>query len=110
MLSYQGVKAQDVDALVVWTTERGDTIATRGWSLVEAIGATYRNLVDAGNLKDAPNAELDATLSITQALETGVKLMRIGFGPTDQMIEEISRDLGVGKPRVTSDEQWESKG
>ena len=105
MLIYQGVKAQDMDALVVWTTDRGDTIASRGWSLIEAIDATYRNLVDAAHLKGAENPELEATLAITQALETGVKLMRIGFDPTPEMVEEISLNLGVEKYRVKSDEQ-----
>ncbi len=104
MLIYQGVKGRDVDDLVVWPTDSGDTVASRGWSLVESVAFTYRNHVDNGHLKGAENPELDATLFITHALETGAKLMHIGFAPTPQMVAEIAMELGVGKTRVMSDE------
>lgn len=104
MLIYQGVQAHDIDALIVWPTTRGDVIASRGWSLPESVELTYRNLVEANNLKNSENPELEATLAITQALETGVNLMAIGFAPTPEMVVEISINLGAGKHRVMSDE------
>lgn len=104
VLIYQGVKAQDMDALVIWPTDRGDIIASRGWNLAKSMEFTYRNLVESNKLKGAENPELEATLTITKALETGVELMRIGFAPTPEIVEEIAMNLGVGKCRVIPDE------
>lgn len=105
MLIYHDLKAQDLDDLVVWPNDRGDTIASRGWGLVDSVAFTYRNLVDAAKLKGADDPELEATLAITKALETGASLMRIGFAPTPEMVAAIALDLGVGKSRVIPDEQ-----
>jgi len=104
MLIYQGVKAQDIDFLVVWKTDRDDIVASRAWDLGEALKVTYRNLVEAALLKKVENPERDATLSITGAIETGIDLMKMGFAPTPEIIAEISLSLGIVDIDVTPDE------
>lgn len=103
MLIYHGLTAQDMDSLIVWPSSGGNIIVSRCYNLLESVELTYQTLVDDGNLKNNPNPELDATLTITNSLEIGSNLMRIGFAPTPEMVVEISIDIGAGNQRLFPD-------
>lgn len=100
MLIYKGVTAQDLDTLVVWPNHHGHVIATRGYDMAEAVEITYRTLVDDGMLQNNSNPELDATLTVTKALDIAINLIRIGFAPTPEMIVEISTSFISEKHRA----------
>ena len=88
-MNLSGVKAEDMERVVVWTTDRGEVIAAPAWSLNEAMTVTYANLVRAST---HPIPEIDATQKITASLETGVRLMRMAFIPSgDQRLELLQR-------------------
>jgi hypothetical protein len=89
MMNLSGVKAQDLDRLIVWTTDRGEVIAQPSWSLTEALALTFSNLV---KISTHPVPEIEATLKITAAMETGVRLIHMAFAPSDdQRLELLQR-------------------
>ena len=88
-MNLTGVKAEDFDRIIVWANDRGEVIASPAWSLTEALTVTYASLV---KVSSHLIPEIDATQKITAAIETGARLMRMGFIPSsDQRLELIER-------------------
>lgn len=89
MMNLTGVGPEDLDRVVVWTTDRGEVIAQPSWSLSEALAVTFSNLI---KISTHPIPEIEATLKITVSIETGVRLMHMAFAPSDdQRLELLQR-------------------
>ena len=89
MMNLAGVKPDDLDRVIVWTTDRGEVIAQPSWSLTEALAVTFSSLV---KISTHPIPEIEATLKITASIETGVRLMQMAFAPSDdQRLELLQR-------------------
>jgi hypothetical protein len=90
MMNLSGVKPEDLDRVIVWETDRGEVIGQPAWSLTEAMEVTYSNLV---KISTKPIPEIDATMKITASIETGIRLMRIAFAPSDDQRRELIERL-----------------
>lgn len=104
MIIHEGVSLQDISHLVVWPTDGGDTMAMRGWGLSESLAFTYRHFVEVATVGGSENAEIEATLSVTKALENSLKFIRIGFASTSDIRKVITIELARAEQRLMADE------